>query len=76
MLHEAVARTAHSSAFPSLAWRPESLAAGHPGLALLFATLDRAEPDCGWDRAGHAQLALGVAAAESGNRRIPPCSAA
>jgi lantibiotic biosynthesis protein len=71
VLHEAVARTAHSSAFPSLAWRPESLAAGHPGLALLFATLDRAEPDCGWDRAGHAQLALAVAAAESGNQANP-----
>ena len=71
VLHEAVARTARSSGFASLAWRPESLAAGHPGLALLFAILDRAEPDLGWDRAGHAQLALAAAAAESGNRANP-----
>jgi lantibiotic biosynthesis protein len=45
-----------------LAWRPGSLARGHPGAALLCATLDQAFPDAGWDRVGHQHLAAAAAA--------------
>lgn len=59
-----LAAATHSSPLApgGLAWRPESLARGHPGAALLCATLDQAFPGAGWDRVGHQHLAAAVAA--------------
>jgi hypothetical protein len=37
-------------------WRPEGLWQGYAGLALLSATLDRIEPDAGWDVVGRDQI--------------------
>jgi len=56
-LRAAIDRTAHQTAHPaSVRWRPESLALGYPGLAVLAAELDRRDPDAGWDRPGHRWL--------------------
>jgi hypothetical protein len=64
---DAVERSRRTTAFPTVGWRPYSLAAGMPGLALLSATLDRLEPDRGWDRIGHTQLQAAVEASSGAN---------
>jgi lantibiotic biosynthesis protein len=50
------------SALGGPAWRPGSLAQGHPGAAVLCAALDQAFPEAGWDRVGHQHLAAAAAA--------------
>ncbi|HMH92653.1 MAG TPA: lanthionine synthetase C family protein [Streptosporangiaceae bacterium] len=51
-----------SAALGGPAWRPGSLAQGHPGAAVLCAALDQASPHAGWDRVGHQHLAAAAAA--------------
>ncbi|MDX3658718.1 lanthionine synthetase C family protein [Streptomyces sp. ID05-26A] len=52
---------ARQTAYPFIhRWRPDSLATGDLGNALLCAVLDEAQPDEGWDRRGRAGLAQGV----------------
>jgi hypothetical protein len=71
-LRTAVAQTERHSGYPELGWRPDSLAAGHAGLALVFAVLDRTDPGTGWDRVGHDHLQRAVAAAEAGQHGHSP----
>jgi hypothetical protein len=64
VLAAAVAAARRDSTLPAgVQWRPHSLAAGYAGTAVLFAALDAADPDAGWDRTGHAHLAAAVSAA-------------
>ncbi len=60
VLRAAVAAAGRQTGFPGVGWRPGSLAAGHPGLAVLCAALDVLQPDRGWDSVGHAQLGAAV----------------
>jgi hypothetical protein len=63
---EAILRMARESSqrqtqFPTVGWRSHSMAAGYPGVALLFGVLDRSRSGAGWDRLAHRQLSLAVA---------------
>lgn len=62
VLRSAVGAAAGQTAFPTVGWRPATLAAGHPGLAVLFGTLAARWPDEGWEEVGHAQLAQAIEA--------------
>ncbi|GAA5012486.1 lanthionine synthetase C family protein [Actinopolymorpha pittospori] len=60
-LERAVAAAAEQTTFPtSVGWRPTSIAAGNPGLAVVFAAFDVHQPDEGWDRLGHHVLTQAV----------------
>ncbi|SFH69588.1 Lanthionine synthetase C-like protein [Actinopolymorpha cephalotaxi] len=62
-LERAVAAMVEQSSFPpSVGWRPTSVAAGLPGMAVVFAAFDVHEPEAGWDRLGHRALSQAVAA--------------
>jgi hypothetical protein len=46
-------------------WRPQTVAGGYAGTAILFGAADARWPGEGWDRAGHRHLAAAVAAMEA-----------
>jgi hypothetical protein len=60
-LAAAVTAMRRQTAFPSTGWRPETLAAGHCGLVVLFGSMDGVRPGCGWDRIAHDHLNQAVA---------------
>lgn len=58
---------AGQTAYPSIhQWRPESLATGEFGNALLCAVLDETQPDEDWDQRGRISLARGIDALAGG----------
>nr|BBH87003.1 hypothetical protein KTC_17540 [Thermosporothrix sp. COM3] len=61
LLEEAFRRVVHQSHAPHLmAWKPETVATGDAGLALVCAQLDACWPEQGWDRLGHDFLTKAV----------------
>lgn len=70
-LRAAIVSAGRQTAFPTVGWRPGTLAAGHPGLAVLFGALDAGRPGDGWDRLGHAHLEQAV---EVTRDAVPPAS--
>ncbi|WP_172620722.1 lanthionine synthetase C family protein [Rubrobacter xylanophilus] len=52
-------------------WEGVSLSHGYPGVALLFAELDRLEPEVGWDAAAHEHLAACGPILAAGDTGLP-----
>lgn len=64
-MRDAVASAAARTQFPrALHWAPYGVAQGEAGLAILHGYLDSCEPDLGWDRVAHGELAMAVSAME------------
>lgn len=68
VLADAISASGRQTGFPSLVWRPASLASGHPGVAVLCAVMATCRPDEGWDRVGHTHLGEAVTALAGGHR--------
>jgi lantibiotic modifying enzyme len=52
-------------------WEDISLSHGYPGVALLFAELDRVELEAGWDLAAHEHLSACGSALKAGDTGLP-----
>ena len=72
-LAAALAGAARQTRFPEgMRWQPHGLAQGNAGLALLCGHLDTAQPEAGWDRAGHGFLRAAVAGIEQHRGDVHP----
>jgi hypothetical protein len=68
-VESAVASARQQTAYPrSVHWRPEGVAQGYAGLALLWGAADACMPGEGWDIVGHEHLRRAVRAAEQERR--------